>query len=53
VKKDTLFIEDSSDNNSNNKNDKDNISSNLLELDDENKDNNSRTFTQNSINILE
>jgi hypothetical protein len=53
VKKDTLFIEDSSDNNSDNEEKGDDIPLNLVKSDDENKDNNSRTFTKNRTNIIE
>jgi hypothetical protein len=42
VKKNTLFTENSSNDNSNNKNNRNDITFNLIESDDENKDNNSR-----------
>jgi hypothetical protein len=53
VKKDTLFTKDSSDDNSNNEEKRDDILSNLIEFNDKNEDDNSRTFTQNGINIIE
>jgi hypothetical protein len=52
VKKDTLFTEDSSDDDSDNERKEDDILSNLIESDDENKDNDSRTFTQNGTQQL-
>jgi hypothetical protein len=45
IKKDTLFIEDSSDDDSDNEREEDDIPPNLTEFDDENEDNNSKTFT--------
>jgi hypothetical protein len=52
VKKDTLFTENSSDDDSDNKGERDDISLNLIES-NENKANDSRTFTQNGTNIAE
>jgi hypothetical protein len=49
MKKDTLFTEDSSDDDSNNIS----IPLNLTKLGDENEDDNFKTFTQNSTNIVE
>jgi hypothetical protein len=45
MKKDILFTEDSSDDDFNNEKKRDDISLNLTESNDENKDNDSRTFT--------
>jgi hypothetical protein len=53
VKKDTLFTKDSNDDDFDNKRKGDNISLNLTESDDENEDNDSGTFTQNGINVIE
>jgi hypothetical protein len=53
VKKDTLFTEDSSDDDSNNEKKGDDIPSNLTKFGNEYEDNNSKMFTQNGINIIE
>jgi hypothetical protein len=51
VKKDTLFTENSSDDDFNNKRKEDDISLNLTKFNDEYEDDDSGTFTQNSTNI--
>jgi hypothetical protein len=51
MKKNTLFTEDSNDNNFNNKRKGDDISPNLTKSDDKNENDNFEMFTQNSTNI--
>jgi hypothetical protein len=53
MKKDILFTENSSDNDSDNEEKEDDITSNLVKFNDENKDDDFGTFIQNRTNIVE